>query len=102
LTASTDTLRTVALSMLIFAATGSLLLAAMTYGVAFLPQAIGGRRDHRMPSGGRSGDPDAAAQPGPVLFGTVAEITSPGAATALAAAAIIIITALCLLPALRK
>jgi MFS family permease len=37
-----DTLRTVALSMLIFAVTGSPLLAAMTYGVAFLPQAIGG------------------------------------------------------------
>ena len=37
-----DTLRTVALSMLIFAVTGSPLLAAMTYGAAFLPQAIGG------------------------------------------------------------
>ena len=37
-----DTLRTVALSMLIFAANGSPLLAAMTYGAAFLPQAIGG------------------------------------------------------------
>lgn len=37
-----DTLRTVALSMLIFAATGSPLLAALTYGIAFLPQAIGG------------------------------------------------------------
>ena len=37
-----DTLRTVALSMLIFAATGSPLLAALTYGAAFLPQAIGG------------------------------------------------------------
>lgn len=37
-----DTLRTVALSMLIFAATGSPLLAAVTYGAAFLPQAIGG------------------------------------------------------------
>lgn len=37
-----DTLRIVALSMLIFAATGSPLLAAMTYGIAFLPQAIGG------------------------------------------------------------
>jgi predicted MFS family arabinose efflux permease len=37
-----DTLRTVALSVLIFAATGSPLLAAMTYGAAFLPQAIGG------------------------------------------------------------
>ena len=37
-----DTLRTVALSMLIFAATGSPLLAAVTYGIAFLPQAIGG------------------------------------------------------------
>jgi predicted MFS family arabinose efflux permease len=37
-----DTLRTVALSVLIFAATGSPLLAAVTYGAAFLPQAIGG------------------------------------------------------------
>ncbi|HEX9537961.1 MAG TPA: MFS transporter [Streptosporangiaceae bacterium] len=37
-----DTLRTVALSMLIFAVTGSPLLAAVTYGAAFLPQAIGG------------------------------------------------------------
>jgi MFS family permease len=37
-----DTLRTVALSVLIFAATGSPLLAAITYGAAFLPQAIGG------------------------------------------------------------
>jgi MFS family permease len=37
-----DTLRTVALSMLIFAATGSPLLAAVTYGIAFLPQVIGG------------------------------------------------------------
>jgi MFS family permease len=37
-----DTLRTVALSVLIFAATGSPLLAAITYGVAFLPQAVGG------------------------------------------------------------
>jgi MFS family permease len=32
----------VALSMLIFAVTGSPLLAAVTYGAAFLPQAIGG------------------------------------------------------------
>ena len=37
-----DTLRTVALSMLVFAVTGSPLLAAVTYGIAFLPQAIGG------------------------------------------------------------
>jgi len=37
-----DTLRVVALSVLIFAATGSPLLAAITYGIAFLPQAIGG------------------------------------------------------------
>jgi predicted MFS family arabinose efflux permease len=37
-----DTLRTVALSVLIFAITRSPLLAAITYGVAFLPQAIGG------------------------------------------------------------
>ena len=37
-----DTLRTVALSVLIFAVTGSPLLAAVTYGAAFLPQAVGG------------------------------------------------------------
>jgi MFS family permease len=37
-----DTLRTVALSMLIFAVTGSPMLAAVTYGIAFLPQAVGG------------------------------------------------------------
>jgi len=37
-----DTLRTVALSVLIFTVTGSPLLAAVTYGAAFLPQAIGG------------------------------------------------------------
>jgi MFS family permease len=37
-----DTLRTVALSVLIYAATGSSLLAAVTYGATFLPQAIGG------------------------------------------------------------
>jgi MFS family permease len=37
-----DTLRTVALSVLIFAVTRSPLLAAITYGAAFLPQAIGG------------------------------------------------------------
>ncbi len=37
-----DTLRTVALSVLIFTVTGSPLLAAVTYGAAFFPQAIGG------------------------------------------------------------
>ena len=37
-----DTLRMVALSVLIFAVTGSPLLAAVTYGAGFLPQAIGG------------------------------------------------------------
>lgn len=37
-----DTLRTVALSVLVFSATGSALLGAMTFGVSFLPQAIGG------------------------------------------------------------
>jgi predicted MFS family arabinose efflux permease len=37
-----DTLRTVALSVLIFAITRSPLLAAITYGAAFLPQAVGG------------------------------------------------------------
>jgi predicted MFS family arabinose efflux permease len=37
-----DTLRTVALSVLIFAATRSPLLAALTFGAAFLPQAVGG------------------------------------------------------------
>lgn len=37
-----DTLRTVALSTLIFSATGSALLAALTFGVSFLPQLVGG------------------------------------------------------------
>jgi predicted MFS family arabinose efflux permease len=37
-----DTLRTVALSVLVFAATGSALLGALTYGISFLPQVIGG------------------------------------------------------------
>lgn len=37
-----DTLRTVALSVLVFTATGSALLGAMTFGVSFLPQVIGG------------------------------------------------------------
>src|SRR5581483_7663722 len=37
-----DTLRTVALSVLVFATTNSPLLAALTYGIAFLPQALGG------------------------------------------------------------
>jgi predicted MFS family arabinose efflux permease len=37
-----DTLRTVALSVLVFAATGSALLGAMTFGVSFLPQVVGG------------------------------------------------------------
>ena len=37
-----DTLRTVALSVLVFTATGSALLGAMTFGISFLPQVIGG------------------------------------------------------------
>jgi predicted MFS family arabinose efflux permease len=37
-----DTLRTVALSILIFTTTGSPLLAALTFGIGFAPQAIGG------------------------------------------------------------
>jgi predicted MFS family arabinose efflux permease len=37
-----DTLRTVALSVLVFTTTNSPLLAALTYGIAFLPQALGG------------------------------------------------------------
>lgn len=37
-----DTLRTVALAVLVLAATGSPLLAALSYGVAFLPEVVGG------------------------------------------------------------
>ncbi len=37
-----DTLRTVALSVLVFAQTGSAFLGALTFGISFLPQAIGG------------------------------------------------------------
>jgi predicted MFS family arabinose efflux permease len=37
-----DTLRIVALSMLIFSTTGSPLLAALTFGIGFAPQAVGG------------------------------------------------------------
>lgn len=37
-----DTLRTVALSVLVFTATGSALLGAMTFGASFLPQVVGG------------------------------------------------------------
>jgi len=37
-----DTLRIVALSVLVFASTGSTLLAALTFGVGFLPQIVGG------------------------------------------------------------
>jgi MFS family permease len=37
-----DTLRIVALSMLVFTATGSALLSAVTFGIGFLPQVIGG------------------------------------------------------------
>ena len=37
-----DTLRTVALSVLIYAATGSAFLGALTFGVSFLPQLLGG------------------------------------------------------------
>src|SRR5438445_12423283 len=37
-----DTLRMVALSVLVFAITGSPLLAALAYGISFLPQLLGG------------------------------------------------------------
>lgn len=37
-----DSLRSVALSVLVFADTGSPLLAALTYGISFLPQFVGG------------------------------------------------------------
>jgi predicted MFS family arabinose efflux permease len=37
-----DTLRTVALSVLVFTATGSALLGAVTFGASFLPQVVGG------------------------------------------------------------
>jgi MFS family permease len=37
-----DTLRMLAMSVLIYAATGSALLAALTYGISFLPQLLGG------------------------------------------------------------
>jgi predicted MFS family arabinose efflux permease len=37
-----DTLRTVALSVLVFARTGSAFLGALTFGIAFLPQVVGG------------------------------------------------------------
>ncbi|GIH14101.1 MFS transporter [Rugosimonospora africana] len=36
-----DTLRILALSVLVFAVTGSALLSAVTYGIGFLPQAVG-------------------------------------------------------------
>jgi predicted MFS family arabinose efflux permease len=39
---ATDTLRIVALSVLIFASTGSAVLAAVAFGIGFLPQAVGG------------------------------------------------------------
>lgn len=37
-----DTLRTVALSVLVFTQTGSTFLGALTFGISFLPQVIGG------------------------------------------------------------
>lgn len=37
-----DTLRIVALSMLVFSLTGSTLLSAITFGIGFMPQVIGG------------------------------------------------------------
>lgn len=37
-----DTLRMVALSILVFTATGSALLGALTFGISFLPQVVGG------------------------------------------------------------
>jgi hypothetical protein len=37
-----DTLRTMALSVLVFTSTGSALLGALTFGISFLPQVVGG------------------------------------------------------------
>jgi predicted MFS family arabinose efflux permease len=37
-----DTLRTLALSVLVFSLTGSVLLGALAYGISFIPQLIGG------------------------------------------------------------
>ncbi|GAB3466796.1 MFS transporter [Actinophytocola sediminis] len=37
-----DTLRTMALSILVFTSTGSALLGALTFGISFLPQVVGG------------------------------------------------------------
>ncbi|MPZ85124.1 MAG: MFS transporter [Actinophytocola sp.] len=37
-----DTLRTVALSVLVYTATGSAFLGALTFGISFLPQVVGG------------------------------------------------------------
>lgn len=37
-----DTLRTVALSVVVFSATGSALLGALTFGISFLPHVVGG------------------------------------------------------------
>jgi predicted MFS family arabinose efflux permease len=37
-----DTLRTVALSVVVFTSTGSVFLSALTYGISFLPQVVGG------------------------------------------------------------
>jgi len=42
LSAAAGTLRTVALALLVYDLTGSPLLSALTYGVAFLPQCVGG------------------------------------------------------------
>ncbi|QUQ67775.1 MFS transporter [Kutzneria sp. CA-103260] len=42
LAVTADTVRIVALSVLVFAVTGSPLLAAVAYGISFLPQLIGG------------------------------------------------------------
>lgn len=41
LAVAADTLRILALSVLVFAVTGSALLSAVTYGIGFLPQAVG-------------------------------------------------------------
>lgn len=42
LAVAADTLRTVALSALVYTATGSALLSALTFGASFLPQVVGG------------------------------------------------------------
>jgi hypothetical protein len=58
LTIATDTLRIIALSVLIFASTGSAALAAAAFGIGFAPQVIGGGRARRAARPGPAPDPD--------------------------------------------